>query len=104
MSDQYLSDKNYKDLSPAEKARLWQIRKKITGNDSNPRSHPPRTNQVKRNISELKVTLRDLERGMDPNGEHELFSDNDKNIEANSSNYALTRQPPSGKRSKNGGV
>ena len=28
MSDQYFSDKNYKYLSPAEKARLWQIRKK----------------------------------------------------------------------------
>ena len=70
MSDQYLSDNNYKDLSPAEKARLWQIRKKITGNDSNPSPPPPIINQVKRKISELKITLRDMERGMDPNDEH----------------------------------
>ena len=60
MSDHYLSDSNYTDLSPAEKAILWQIRKKRTGNDSIPSPTPSIINQVKRNISELKFTLRDL--------------------------------------------
>ena len=104
MSDQYFSDKNYKDLNPAEKARLWQIRKKITGNDSNPSPPPPSINQVKRKISELKVALCDLERGVDPNDKHDLFGDADDNIKANASNSVLIRQTPSGKRLKNGGV
>ena len=91
-------------MSPAEKARLWQICKKITRNDSNPSPPPPRTNQVKRNISELKFIFCDLERGVDPNDENDLFSDNDDNIEANVSNSVLTRQAPSGKKRKNGGV
>ena len=60
MSDQYFYDKNYKYFSLSKKARLWQIHKKITGNKSNP-SHPTSTtNQVKRKIGELKVTLYDL--------------------------------------------
>ena len=104
MSDQYLSDNNYKDLSPAEKARLWQIRKKITGNDSNPSPPPPSINQVKRNISELKVTLGDLKRGVYPNVEHDLFGEYDDETKANTSNSALTSQTPNGMRCKNGGV
>ena len=69
MSDQYLTDKNYKDLSQAKNSRLWQIRKKKAVNGSNPSPPPSMANQVKRNIGELKVTLRDLGRGMDPNDE-----------------------------------
>ena len=61
-------------------------------------------NQVKSKISELKVTLLDLERGMDSNDEDNLFSDDDDNIEFNSNNSVLTRQTPSGKRHKNGQV
>ena len=104
MSDQYLSDHKYKDLSPAEKFSLWHIRKKRTGNDSNPSPPPPSIDQFKVNISELKVALRDLERGMHPNDENDLFGDYDDNIEANARNSALNRQTPSEKRRKNVGV
>ena len=55
-------------------------------------------------ISELKVTLHDLEGGMDPNDYNNLFSDNSDNIEANAINSVFTRHPPSGKRLKTGGV
>ena len=72
MSDKYLSDQNYKDLSPAEKARLWHIREKITGNDSNPSPPPSIINQVKSKISELKVTLCDLERRIDPSDKDKI--------------------------------
>ena len=61
-------------------------------------------NQVKSKISELKVTLRDLQSKMDPIDKDKLFSSNDDNIEVNAINYALTRQPPSGNRRKNIGV
>ena len=54
--------------------------------------------------SEFKVTLRELERGVDPNDKHDLFSDDDDNIEANAGNYSLNRQTPSGKSRNNGGV
>ena len=101
MPDQYFSDQKYKYLSPAEKARLWHIRKKRTGNDSNPSPPPSMINQFKRKIRELKVTLRDLERKMDPRDKDNVFSIDDDNIEVNARNSALTRQPPSGKRSKN---
>ena len=80
MSDQYFSDNNYKYLSPAEKFRLCHICKKITGKDSNPSPPPYIINQVKSNISELKVTLRDMEMGVDSNDKDNLFSDNDDNI------------------------
>ena len=83
-------------MNPAEKARIWYIRKKITGNDSKPSPPPPRINEVKRNISGLKFILRDLERGTDTNDEHDLFGDDDDNIEANAINSALTRQTHSG--------
>ena len=63
MSVKYFSDKNYKYLSPAEKAGLWKTRKKRTGNDSNPSPPPSMINQVKRKISELKFTFRDMEKG-----------------------------------------
>ena len=66
MSDQYFSDQKYEDLSPSERARLWDIRKKINSNESNASPPTPLTNQVKRKISELKNTLRDLEKKMDP--------------------------------------
>ena len=46
MSDQYFSDNNYKYLSPADKARLWQIRKKRSGNESNTIPPPSMINQV----------------------------------------------------------
>ena len=92
---------NYKDLSPAEKSRLWQIRKKRTGNDSNSSPPPSMINQVKKNISELKFTLHNLKMGMDPNDKDNLFSDDDYNIKVNASNSSLTRQPPSGNRRKN---
>ena len=61
-------------------------------------------NHIKRKISELKFTLRDMERGMDPDDEDNLFSDEADNIKVNISNSALTRQPPNGKRRKNGGL
>ena len=61
-------------------------------------------NKIKRNISELKVTLRDLERGMDINDKDNLFRDNYDNMEANASNSALNRQLRSGKSSKKRGV
>ena len=60
--------------------------------------------QVKSKISEFKVTLPDLERGVDPNDKDNLFSDDYDNIEVNARNSALTRQPPSGNRRKNGEV
>ena len=60
--------------------------------------------QVKRNFSELKVNLRDIERRMDTIDKDKLFTSDDDNIEVNARNYALIRQPPSGKRRKNGGV
>ena len=101
MSDQYFSDKNCKYLNPAERARLWHIRKKITGNYSNPSPTPPRINQVKSKIIGLKVTLRDLERGMDPNDEHDLFGDDDDNIKSNASNSSFTSQVPIGKKRNN---
>ena len=41
---------------------------------------------------------------MDPNDEHDLFGEDDDNIEYNARNSALTRQTPSGKRRKNVGV
>ena len=66
MYDQYFSNRKYKDFIPAKKARLWQIRKKITGNDSNPSPPLYMINQVKRKISEFKVTLLEIERMMDP--------------------------------------
>ena len=52
----------------------------------------------------MKVTLRELERGMYPNDKDNLFSDDYDNIEVNARNSALTRQPPSGNRRKNGEV
>ena len=104
MSDHYFSDNNYKDLNLDEKARLWQICKKITGNDSNPRPPPPLINQVKMKISESKVTIRELEGGVDANDKHDLFSDGDDKIKANARNSVLNRHPPSGKRRKNGGL
>ena len=104
MSGQYFSDKNCKYLSPAEKARLWQIHRKRTRKESNPIPPPYMINHVKRKISELKITLRDMERGMDPNDEDNLFSDNDDKIEVNVRNSTLAMQPPSWKRRKNGEV
>ena len=104
MSDQYLSDKDYKYLIPAEKARLWKIHKKRTGGDSNPSPHPSMINQVKINISEFKFTLRYLKRGMDPNEEDNLFSDDDDNIKVNARNSTLNTHPPSGNSRNNGGV
>ena len=62
MSDQYLSDKNYKYLNPDEKSILWQICKKRTVSDSKPSPPPPSINQVKRKISELKFTFCYLEK------------------------------------------
>ena len=97
ISYQYFSDKNYKYLSAAEKAKLQQIHKQRSGND-NPSPPPPSIILVKRNISALESTLRDLERGLDPNDEHDLFPIDD-DIEANASNSALTRQ---GRRNKGG--
>ena len=104
MSDQYFSDKNDKYLNPDEKDILWKNSKKRTGNDSNPSPPPPSINQVKRNISELKVTLGDLKRGVYPNVEHDLFGEYDDETKANTSNSALTSQTPNGMRCKNGGV
>ena len=104
MPDQYFSDQKYKYLSPAEKSRIWKTRKKRTGNDSNLSPPPSIINQVKRNISELKVTLGDLKRGVYPNVEHDLFGEYDDETKANTSNSALTSQTPNGMRCKNGGV
>ena len=61
-------------------------------------------NKIKRNISELKVTLGDLKRGVYPNVEHDLFGEYDDETKANTSNSALTSQTPNGMRCKNGGV
>ena len=91
-------------MSPAEKARLWYTRKKITGKDSNQSPPPSIINQVKRKISELKVIIRDLERSMDSNEGNNLSIEGDDKIEVNARNSTLTRQPPSGKRLNNIGV
>ena len=104
MSDQYFSDQKYKYLSPAENARLCQISKKRTGDGSNLSPPPSIINQVKINISELKVTLRDLEKMMDPSDEDKVFSSDDDNIKFNARNSVLNRQPTSRNRGKNGGV
>ena len=104
MYDQYFSGNNYRDLSPAEKAKLWQISNKRTGNDSNPRPPPSMINRVKSKINEFKVTLCDIEMGMYPNVEDNLFSDDDYSIKVNASNSVFTSQTPSGKRRNNRGV
>ena len=103
MSDQFFSDKNYKYLNPAEKSRLWHICKKRTGNDSKPSPPPLSINQVKRKISELKVILRDLERGMNPNDDHDLLGENDDNIKPTQATLNLIGRRPVGRGARTEG-